>query len=63
MTMNEKPRTNRKLRCYTTSCFDDNFTIFDLRGRQELNKSRFLKTRSAEGLRKSRGRKARKDFL
>ena len=63
MTTNEKPHTNRKLRRSTIRCFDDNFTIFDQRGRQELNKSRFKKTRSAEGLRKSRGRKARKDFF
>ena len=59
----KEPHTNRKLRGCTIRCFDDNYKNFNYRGRQKLNKSRLLKNRSAEGLRKSRGRKARKDFL
>ena len=62
MTMLKKNHTNRKLRGCTIRCFDDNCNNFSRRGRQKLNKSRLLKTRSAEGLRKSRGRKARKEF-
>ena len=61
--MFKKPHTNRKLRGCTTRCFNDNWNDFSRRGRQKLNKSRLLKTRSAEGLRKSRGRKVRKDFF
>ena len=58
-----KKHTNRKLRGCTIRCFDDNYKNFSHRGRQKLNKSRLRKTRSAEGLRKSRGRKVRKDFF
>ena len=63
MTMFKKAHTNRKLRRHTIRCFGDRCDDLGRRGRQELNKSRLLKTRSAEGLRKRRGRKVRKDFF